>query len=161
MFRLAAVFAGVVAVASASVVELDAAVDLEETCDNEECAVELRQLRAKKAEAEVTAHSKVEADAEVDACSYGLMPQIRRLAPECFRMCPEICAPLNQAIDSYANWQGAPGATRAVCHHIQAFKCPLTTAHSQCRELLQKTSEYGMVPPTSYSQLQATCARSP
>mmetsp|Transcript_26197 Transcript_26197/g.56823 ORF Transcript_26197/g.56823 Transcript_26197/m.56823 type:complete len:90 (-) Transcript_26197:217-486(-) len=89
------------------------------------------------------------------------MPQIRPIAPECFKMCPEICGPLNQAIDAYASWQDAPGATGAVCKSIRAFECPLTTAYSQCKVLLQKTTEYGVAPITSYSQLQATCRSTP
>merc|ERR1711933_88840 len=93
-----------------------------------------------------------------DACSTGLVGQIRSYAPSCFSACPQICGPLGQAITWVMTKGGAPAAKPIVCQHHVEFGCALHgSAYSACHPLVEKAAQFGFHLPSSASEFRQEC----
>mmetsp|Transcript_51004 Transcript_51004/g.134003 ORF Transcript_51004/g.134003 Transcript_51004/m.134003 type:complete len:171 (+) Transcript_51004:2-514(+) len=119
------------------------------------CALNALQLRVAK---EAQAANSTEGEEEGNPCYTGLVNKIRAFSPSCFTHCPQMCAPLGQAINAYLRKGGAPAVKPVVCGHKSAFGCGFSGAGaSSCLALAHKAASFGFRLPTSWGALNAQC----
>mmetsp|Transcript_155581 Transcript_155581/g.498995 ORF Transcript_155581/g.498995 Transcript_155581/m.498995 type:complete len:176 (-) Transcript_155581:175-702(-) len=120
------------------------------------CVLNALQLRATKAAAEHAAHG---GDAEEgNACTSGIVGDIRKLSPRCLDACPQICVPLGVAVNAFMTKGGQHTAKQVVCQYKTEFACALQgSVLGHCKILIKSAASFGMKLPNSISQLSSGC----
>mmetsp|Transcript_66835 Transcript_66835/g.169517 ORF Transcript_66835/g.169517 Transcript_66835/m.169517 type:complete len:178 (-) Transcript_66835:127-660(-) len=120
------------------------------------CLLNALQLRATKAVVENTAQG---GDAEEgNACTSGIVGDIRMLSPSCLDACPQICVPLGVAVNAFMTKGGQDAAKQVVCRYKTELACGLQgSVLDHCKILIKAAASFGMKLPNSITQLNSGC----
>mmetsp|Transcript_42526 Transcript_42526/g.98477 ORF Transcript_42526/g.98477 Transcript_42526/m.98477 type:complete len:162 (-) Transcript_42526:60-545(-) len=135
--------------------EIDGALGDDDVCaatsgeEGARCALQALQMKAGKLAVD-------EEGEEQNACTSGLVGQIRSFAPGCINACPQACGPLGSAISAYMAHGGQPAAKQVICAHKDEFACAYNH-WGACKTLADKAAGFGFKLPTSKGALYSEC----
>merc|ERR1719323_888922 len=132
---------------------VDVALNADDQCaageEGARCALNALQIRAAQA-SEVT---------EGNACTQGVVGEIRAYGESCFDSCPQMCHPLDLAVTAFLTKGGAPAVKPVVCAHQSDFSCALSGANlHKCQPLITQAASFGFKIPDSVDKLHHQCA---
>mmetsp|Transcript_99292 Transcript_99292/g.286506 ORF Transcript_99292/g.286506 Transcript_99292/m.286506 type:complete len:165 (-) Transcript_99292:117-611(-) len=117
--------------------------------DAARCALQALQMKSEKLATE-------EDDEAQNACTSGLVGQIRSFAPGCINACPQACGPLGSAITAYMAHGGQAAAKKVICAHKSQFACAYDH-WGACKTLADKAAGFGFQLPRSKGSLYSQC----
>merc|ERR1712154_433255 len=113
------------------------------------------QCAASTLQAEATA---AQSSSISDACTTGLVGQIRAYGTSCIDSCQQMCHPLDLAVKAYLTQGGTPAVKPVVCHYQRAFRCALSGGNKgKCMKLINKAATFGFTLPRSLGELSGQC----
>lgn len=117
----------------------------------------LRFAAATVTTAVVMTHS-ASAEAICPDATSPMMSTVTGIAPECFRKCPQMCAPMDSIITKYMESMDTSVIKPLICADKTPFTCLYGEDSKQdCKVLLDAGSGFGITIPRNVNQLNSEC----
>jgi len=138
-------------------VAIDSALNDDDQCtdggsDGAHCALKALQVKAAKGSQQAP-----------DACTTGIVGQVRQMGEACIDACPQMCGPLGDAVTAFlmkSDGQTIEQAVKpVVCGHQADFNCAFQNM-GKCKTLITQAATLGFKLPDSSADMTAQCAGS-